>query len=104
MIFYNKDENGDLVAYIRCNCGTHGIQLQKITFDNTDIKSEIYLSLFTDNFYWKQYTWFDRLKAKFAQIFAILIGKGYRCDSETVLSTDDLEELIEVLKKMKEER
>lgn len=102
MIFYNKDKDGDPIAYIRCSCGTHGIQLQKITFKDTDIKPDIYISLFTDNFYWKQYNWFDRLKAKFVQIFAILLGKGYRCDSELVLSTNDLEELIKVLNEFRE--
>ena len=102
MIFYNKDKDGDPIAYIRCDCGTHGIQLQKITFKDEDIKPDIYISLFTDNFYWKQYNWFDRLKAKFVQIFATLLGKGYRCESELVLSTNDLEELIKVLNEFRE--
>ena len=37
MIFYNKDGEEN-VAYIRCSCGTHGIQLQKITFKDENIK------------------------------------------------------------------
>lgn len=82
--------------------GTHGIKVQKITFNDINIKPDYYISLYTDNFYWKQYNWFDRIKAKFAQIFSILCGKGYRMDSELILSENDLEELVKILNEFKE--
>lgn len=103
MILYNED-NTEKVAYIRCECMTHGIEISKLKFDEPNIPSDIIITMYTDNFYGEQKeNFFKRWKDKFVKIFYILRGKAYRIESDIVLSETDLEELIEVLKKIKEE-
>jgi len=103
MVLSKRDEYGDLVAIIRCQCGTHALEIKQLTFPgDIDLTPDYYITLLTDNFYWKQYNWWDRFKAKLVKIFSIICGKDYKIDEETVLSADDLEELIKVLQEMKE--
>jgi predicted N-acyltransferase len=93
MIFYK-----DNIAYIRCECQVHGIEISNIGDE------EINISLYTDNFYSKQNSFFKKWKDKLTKIYYILIGKSYRIDNDIILSINDLDELIEVLNKIKEER
>ena len=93
--------------------GTHGIKLQKITFKEDDLPSDIYITFYTDSYYYKQIgflkRWktkfakiFKRWKTKFAKIFLILRGKEYRVDDELVLSQNDLEKLISTLQEYRD--
>ena len=102
MIFYNKDKDGDPIAYIRCDCGTHGIQLQKITFKEDTLPSDIYITFYTDSYYYKQTSFLKRWKTKIAKIFLILRGKEYKVDDELVLSQNDLEKLISTLQEYRD--
>lgn len=102
MIFY-KEENKEKVAYIRCDCMTHGIEIEKIVFEDSEIPNDICISLYTDNFYSKQYNFFKRWKDKIVKIFYIILGKNYKIEDNIVLSENDLEELIKVLNNFKEE-
>ena len=54
MILYNE-KDGEKVLFIRCSCGTHGIQLMKYNYKD-DPSEEIYLSVYTDMFYSKTKT------------------------------------------------
>ena len=45
--------------------GTHGIKLQKITFKEDNLPSDIYITFYTDSYYYKQIGFFKRWKAKF---------------------------------------
>ena len=103
MILY-KEKNNEKVAYIKCDCNTHGIEIEKIDFKDPDIPNDIYISLYTNNFYSKQYGFFKKIKDKIIKIFYIILGKDYKIDDNIILSEKDLEELIEVLNKIKEER
>ncbi len=98
MIFYN-DKDREKVAYIRCECMTHGIEISKMDFSN-----DIAITMYTDNFYSKQYNFFKRWKDKIIKVFQVLRGKSYRIDDDIILSETDLGELIEVLTKIKEEK
>ncbi|MGN1312212.1 MAG: hypothetical protein ACI4U4_04300 [Bacilli bacterium] len=53
MILY-KEDNEQKVAYIRCDCMIHGIEISKIKNCNDQYDNEICLSMYTDNFYSKQ--------------------------------------------------
>lgn len=101
MILY-KEKNNEKVAYIKCDCNTHGIEIEKIDFKDPDIPNDIYISLYTNNFYSKQYGFFKKIKDKIIKIFYIILGKDYKIDDNIILSEKDLEELIEVLNKIKE--
>lgn len=82
--------------------GTHGIKLQKITFREDNLPSDIYITFYTDSYYYKQIGFFKRWKAKFTKIFLILRGKEYRIDDELVLSQNDLEKLITTLQEYRD--
>lgn len=103
MILY-REKDKEKIAYIRCDCMAHGIEIDKIDFEDLEIPNDICISLYTDNFYSKQYGFFRKWKDKIVKIFYILLGKGYKIEDDIVLSENDLEELIEVLNKFKEER
>lgn len=103
MILYNEN-NTEKIAYIRCGCGTHGIEISKIKFNEPKIPNDISIIMYKDNFYSKQYNFFKKWKDKFVKIFYILRGKAYRIEDDIILSETDLAELIEVLTKIKEER
>lgn len=102
MILYNE-KDGEKILFIKCSCGTHGIQLQKFDYDK-DPSSEIYMSIYTDNFYayGSQSKFFTRLKKKIHKIWHILIGKDYKIDYEICLSPADIDSLIKGLKQIKE--
>lgn len=99
MILYNE-KNGERLLFIKCACGTHGIQLEKYDYDN-DPSQEIYLSIYSDNFYNKQEKFFSRLKTKFHKIWSIIRGKDYQVDYEICLAPDDIDCLIKGLNELK---
>ena len=97
MILY-REKDKEKVAYIRCDCMAHGIEIDKIDFEDSEIPNDICISLYTDNFYSKQYGFFRKWKDKIVKIFYILLGKGYKIEDDIVLSENDLEEFIKALK------
>ncbi len=82
--------------------GTHGIKLQKVTFKEDNLPSDIYITFYTDSCYYKQTGFLKRWKAKIAKIFLILRGREYRIDDELLLSQNDLEKLISALQEYRD--
>ena len=98
MILYNE-KDGEKVLFIRCSCGTHGIQLMKYDYKN-DPSEEIYLSIYTDMFYSKQDTFFQRLKQKIKKIWCIVRNKDYLVDYEVCLRPDDIKDIVKGLESL----
>ena len=102
MILYKETEDGSL-AYIKCECGTHGIEISR-PFELDGSKSpEIYLSLVLDSFYAQQTSFFSRFCDKCKKIWYIIRGKKYIIENDIVLKTQDIEELISILKRIEKE-
>lgn len=100
MILYNE-KNGEKLLFVKCDCGTHGIELSKLADMDENYPQEIYLSIYTNNFSWKQYGFFKRTKMKLKKIWYIIIGKDYKIDDEICLNQDDIDCLIKGLEEIK---
>ena len=97
MILYNE-KNDERLLYVKCDCGTHGLELKRFTDDPS---SEIYLSIYNDTFYSSQEGFFRRILKRFKTIWKIMRGKQYQVDYEICLRQDDIDCLIKGLKDLK---
>lgn len=68
MILY-REKDKEKVAYIRCDCMAHGIEIEEIDFGDLEIPNDICISLYTDNFYSKQYGFLKNGKIKLSRFF-----------------------------------
>jgi len=92
----NKDpEDTTKSVIVECECSTHNM---KIT--SYEEESQIYISMFTDNFYWKQDGIFKTLFGRIATAWKMLIGKQYLLE-QVIVDKSDVDKIIKALKSMK---
>ena len=104
MVIYKEDKKLGLhKCIIECDCHSHSIQLDRI--DSLDGKwdGEIYVSFWTDTFGLKK-SFFHRLRTKLKKIWNTIIGRDYRIDQEIVLTKEDIQNVIQELTKIVEDK
>lgn len=99
-MIFNKGKSADPEDTIKsiiveCKCSTH---YMKITSYEED--SELFISLFTDNFYNKQDGPIRVILHRIKWAWKMLIGKEYQLE-EVIIDKSDVDKIIKALKSMK---
>lgn len=104
MVLFKEDkEKKEKITYVRCDCGTHGFSLMRMTDFNDKPLDEIFFAMYVDTFYAKQYSFFKKWKDKLYKMWCILIGKSYLIEHDLVLSKSDIHDLIDALQKIEKD-